>query len=103
MKETQQRKGFGKPHFRAAPVLTALAALTMPFMTVAADTASAPSGFDAYYSSAVYAGMANNGGVENGLNGWSSIGGKITRSLQESHSGAASILIYSRTQTWNGI
>lgn len=105
MKEIQQRQwlGFTKPQGRAAPILTALAALTMPFMTMAADNAAAPSGFDAYYASAAYAGMASNGGVENGLSGWSSIGGYISRTTQDSHNGAASIQISNRNATWNGI
>ncbi|ASA57653.1 endo-1,4-beta-xylanase [Vibrio gazogenes] len=110
MKEITQRQwlGFKAKQFRTGPVLTALAALMMPFMSATADTqadvsAAAPSDFAAYYAAESFAGLANNGGVENGLTNWSSVGGYITRTNQASHSGAASVQILNRNATWNGI
>ncbi|QMV16717.1 endo-1,4-beta-xylanase [Vibrio spartinae] len=110
MKEITQRQwlGFSAKQVRTGPILTALAALMMPFMSATADTqadvsAAASSGFEAYYASESFAGLANNGGVENGLTNWSSVGGYITRTNQASHSGAASVQILNRNATWNGI
>ncbi|SJN53687.1 Endo-1,4-beta-xylanase B precursor [Vibrio ruber DSM 16370] len=111
MKERTQRQwlGFNTRQIRgkAAPVLTVIAALMIPFTgamaSSEADVSTASSGFAAYYASESFAGLANNGGVEDGLTNWSSIGGYITRTNQASHSGAASVQILNRNATWNGI
>ncbi|SBS26265.1 Endo-1,4-beta-xylanase B precursor [Marinomonas spartinae] len=106
MKGIKQQKwlGFGKSHIYTVKALVAFTAMTMPVMSIAADSSAVvPSGFDAYYASASYTAIANNGDVENGLSGWSSIGGNIYRTTQDSYSGMASVHIYNRNATWNGV
>ncbi|MDW6005454.1 endo-1,4-beta-xylanase [Vibrio mangrovi] len=49
------------------------------------------------------AGLAKNGDVENGLTNWSSTSGDVVRTTQDSHNGAASVLISNRTASWHGI
>ncbi|SHO56496.1 endo-1,4-beta-xylanase [Vibrio quintilis] len=48
-------------------------------------------------------GLAENGDVEDGLTNWSSTAGDVERTMQDSHNGAASVLITNRTAGWNGI
>ena len=46
--------------------------------------------------------IAENGGVENGLNHWSSRGGSLSQNWQVQYSGGASAKITGRTDTWHG-
>jgi len=47
--------------------------------------------------------LASNGGAESGLSNWSTTAGDLSRSTDQSRSGAASALISNRSDTWHGL
>ncbi|CAM3548422.1 Endo-1,4-beta-xylanase B precursor [Vibrio aerogenes CECT 7868] len=67
------------------------------------DNSGGSSSDDNSSGSSSSGGLAVNGDVEDGLTNWSSTSGDVKRTTQDSHHGAASVLISNRSASWHGI